>query len=80
VLGWRFNAVRRFGNRWDGVTWTEGVTMNLVKLKTVEYPKSDGPPMGETDDHRDAMIRIIELLKRHFRNQMVDVGGDLLVY
>ena len=54
--------------------------MNLVKLKTVEYPESDGQPMGETDDHRDAMIRIIELLKRHFRNQMVYVSGDLLVY
>jgi Uma2 family endonuclease len=54
--------------------------MNLVKLKTVEYPESDGQPMGETDDHRDAMIRIIELLKRHFRDQMVYVSGDLLVY
>lgn len=54
--------------------------MNLVKLKTVEYPESDGQPMGETDDHRDAMIRIVELLKRHLRNQMVDVSGDLLVY
>jgi hypothetical protein len=54
--------------------------MNQVKFKTVDYPESDGQPMGETDVHRDAMFRIIELLKRHFRHQKVYVSGDLLLY
>lgn len=36
--------------------------------------------MGETDEHRDAMIRIIELLKILFKNQQVYVSGDLLLY
>lgn len=36
--------------------------------------------MGETDEHRDAMIRIIELLKLLFQNQQVYVSGDLLLY
>lgn len=46
----------------------------------VEYPESDGRPMGETDLHRDWMFRIIEMLKFHFRGQRVYVSGDLLVY
>ena len=36
--------------------------------------------MGETDLHRDAMVRHIELLKRFFQDQLVYVSGDLLVY
>ncbi len=36
--------------------------------------------MGETDLHRDAMFRQIELLKRFFIGQKVYVSGDLLVY
>ncbi|MCA9183169.1 MAG: Uma2 family endonuclease [Planctomycetales bacterium] len=36
--------------------------------------------MGETDLHRDAMFRKIELLKRFFVGQKVYVSGDLLVY
>jgi hypothetical protein len=36
--------------------------------------------MGETDLHRDAMVRHIELLRHFFRNQRVYVSGDLLVY
>jgi hypothetical protein len=46
----------------------------------IEYPESDGQPMGETDLHRDAMFRHIELLKRFFAGQDVYVSGDLLVY
>lgn len=36
--------------------------------------------MGESDEHRDAMVRIIELLKNHFEGQQVYVSGDLLLY
>jgi Uma2 family endonuclease len=36
--------------------------------------------MGETDEHRDAMVRHIELLRHYFAGQDVYVSGDLLVY
>src|SRR5438034_2354703 len=52
----------------------------VIKVSTVNYPESDGRPMGETDLHRKAMIRHIELLEHHFAGQQVYVSGDLLVY
>ncbi len=45
-----------------------------------EYPESDGRPMGETDIHREWMIRIHELLRRRYAGERVYVGCDLLVY
>jgi Uma2 family endonuclease len=54
--------------------------MSVIRVSTVNYPESDGKPMGETDLHRDAMVRNIELLKYHYRGQRVYVSGDLLVY
>jgi Uma2 family endonuclease len=51
-----------------------------LPIKTAYYPESDGKPMGETDWHRKAIIRLIELLERHFAGQKVYVSGDLLVY
>lgn len=49
-------------------------------LADIEYPESDGKPMGETDVHRGWMIRIIELLQFRYRRQRVYVTGNLLVY
>jgi Uma2 family endonuclease len=46
----------------------------------VEYPESDGKPIGETDLHRDWMVRILELLKHRYRGERVYVSSDLLVY
>jgi Uma2 family endonuclease len=46
----------------------------------IEYPETDGQPMGETDLHRDWMFRIIDLLKCRYRGQRVYVTGDLLLY
>ena len=46
----------------------------------VEYSESDGKPMGETDLHRDWMIRILEILKYRYRGQRVYVASNLLVY
>ncbi|MEQ8784736.1 MAG: Uma2 family endonuclease [Pirellulaceae bacterium] len=51
-----------------------------ISTQDIEYPESDGRPMGESDVHRDWMVRIIELLKRRYRSQQVYVSGDLLVY
>jgi hypothetical protein len=36
--------------------------------------------MGETDEHRDEMVRHIELLAHLFQGQQVYVSGDLLLY
>ena len=46
----------------------------------VHYPESDGKPMGETDEHRDAMVRHIQILREYYRDQRVYVSGNLLVY
>lgn len=54
--------------------------MSIPLFSTVEYPDSDGRPMGETDLHRDAMVRHIELLKRFYAGQEVYVSGDLLLF
>jgi len=49
-------------------------------LSTIEYPESNGEPMGESDLHRDCMVRIIELLKHHFRGTRTYVTGNLHLY
>jgi Uma2 family endonuclease len=46
----------------------------------IEYPDTDGRPMGEADLHRDWMFRIINLLKHRYRDQRVYVTGNLLLY
>ena len=51
-----------------------------ANLRDIEYPESDGKPMGESDLHRDWMFRIIELMRQRYRGQQVYVSGDLLVY
>lgn len=46
----------------------------------IEYPESDGEPMGETDLHIHWMIRIRDILKYRYRGERVYVGADLLIY
>jgi Uma2 family endonuclease len=53
---------------------------SVINVSQVHYPESDGKPMGETDEHRQAMIRHIEILEDFFQGQRVYVSGDLLVY
>jgi len=53
---------------------------SVIKITTANYPESDGKPMGETDEHREEMIRLIELLKRFYAGQSVYVSGNLLVF
>jgi len=56
--------------------------MSLVQTvdSLIEYPESDGKPMGETDLHRDWMVRILEILRYRYRQQRVYVASDLIVY
>jgi len=55
--------------------------MSLIQtVDQLEYPESDGKPMGETDLHRDWMYRILDILRQHYRGQQVYVASNLLVY
>lgn len=49
-------------------------------IADIEYPESDGKPMGETDLHRYWMKRIDDLLSYRYRGQQVYVSSDLLLY
>jgi len=53
---------------------------SVIQVTTVNYPESDGKPMGETDEHRKEMTRLIQLLERFYAGQSVYVSGDLLVF
>jgi Uma2 family endonuclease len=55
--------------------------MKLVEAAPdVEYPESDGKPVGETDIHRSWIFRLIDMLSYRYRGQRVYVSGDLLIY
>ena len=55
--------------------------MSLVSSNAaIEYPESDGRPMGETDWHIEWTLRLRELLKYRYQGQNVYVASDLLVY
>ena len=49
-------------------------------LKDIEYPESDGQPMGETELHKRWIIRLYDQLGVRFRNERTYVGSDLLMY
>jgi len=50
-------------------------------LKRVEYPESDGQPMGETDKHIQLMIDLRMALQTYFlSDEMVYVGSNLMCY
>ncbi|MGO8748776.1 MAG: Uma2 family endonuclease [Thermoguttaceae bacterium] len=53
---------------------------SIIHVTTAIYPESDGKPMGETDLHRNEIVRQIQLLERFFAGQRVYVSGDLLVF
>ena len=47
----------------------------------IEYPESDGKPMGETDTHVDLIINLRLALRRFFRRKRdVYVSGNMMMY
>ena len=52
----------------------------VIHFTSIKYPETDGKPLGETDQHIDEMVRLIELLKRFYAGQRVYVSGNLLVF
>jgi Uma2 family endonuclease len=53
---------------------------SVTTQNEIEYPESDGKPMGETDLHRDWMFRLLEIFRQRYRGQRVYIASDLLVY
>lgn len=49
-------------------------------LREVDYPVRDGKPLGETDLHRDEIVAAIEVLREHFRGQLIYVSGNNFIY
>ena len=48
--------------------------------RRVDYPTSDGEPLGGTDPHRQQILDLIETLQGHFAaNPDVYVSGNLLL-
>ncbi len=54
--------------------------MNTIEDQVVEYPESDGQPIGETDWHVYWILCLRDLLQTHFKGQQVYVGSDMFVY
>lgn len=54
--------------------------MSIIPDERIEYPETDGRPMGETDLHQAWMWKIKQLLVHRYRGQRVYVASDLLVY
>lgn len=47
----------------------------------INYPESDGKPVGESDVHRREILMIIDMLDRFFRAiQTIYVSGNLMFY
>jgi Uma2 family endonuclease len=55
--------------------------MSLVETTAeVEYPESDGQPVGETDLHIEWVFRLRNMLKRHYRGQRIYAAANMLMY
>jgi Uma2 family endonuclease len=54
---------------------------SVIASPIIEYPESDGKPVGETDVHRREILHTIETLERHFRDAPdIYVSGNLMFY
>jgi Uma2 family endonuclease len=55
--------------------------MRLAKTDyEVEYPETDGAPMGETELHIHWTIRLRDILKHRYGEQRVYVGTNMFIY
>lgn len=51
------------------------------QVQTIEYPESDGQPMGETGFHVTLITYLLSMLREHFRDRGdVYVGANMFVY
>ncbi|MBM3463534.1 MAG: Uma2 family endonuclease [Armatimonadetes bacterium] len=53
----------------------------MLAPRVIEYPTSDGRPLGETDVHREQIIDLIHALEIYFRGRSdVYVSGNILLF
>jgi Uma2 family endonuclease len=65
----------------DQETEPMATTPRTTAEREVDYPTSDGKPMGETDLHRQNMMDLIQVLEEHFAaDPRVYVSGNLLLF
>jgi Uma2 family endonuclease len=56
-------------------------TTEIPALQRIEYPESDGKPLGETDAHRREILAIIAMLEQFFADHAdIYVSGNLMFY
>src|SRR4051794_21541254 len=56
-------------------------TTDVPVRHRVEYPESDGKPLGETDVHRREIAQLIEMLIMFFQSAPdIYVSGNLMFY
>ncbi len=64
----------------------EGAAMDSVRydgpwIPPVRYPESDGRPMGETDQHWDLTVALVQALRAHFEDRPdVYVASNNFIY
>jgi Uma2 family endonuclease len=46
----------------------------------IDYPETDGEPMGESEIHVNWLIRLVQLLRYRYRDQNGLVSGNLILY
>ena len=52
-----------------------------TKLPHIEYPESDGRPVGETPEHRDNLLHLVEMLRVWLAgDDMAYVSGNVFLY
>lgn len=69
--------------RGPGLGATEVSTMlqDISVRTTIEYPESDGEPMGETGFHVTLITFLLSMLREHFRDRSdVYVGANMFLY
>ncbi len=55
--------------------------VSTLRPGTIEYPESDGKPLGETETHRQEITDAIETLRDYLRERTdVYVGGNMFLY
>jgi Uma2 family endonuclease len=52
-----------------------------LAFSEIEYPESDGQPIGETDFHITATLLLLQMLRDHFENEpQIYVASDMMFY
>jgi Uma2 family endonuclease len=56
------------------------MAIRTARSNVIDYPDSDGKPVGESDDHRDLMFTLIYTLQNLLSSVTAYVAGNLFIY